>query len=109
MSKTGPRSRAIWFCDECSPEQEKGSEPCGACCGFRSILTIHDLNISQRAALTDLLLSTRRSGVSWVQSSIVDKRSLYALERRGLVVRNGYEARTKLTPVGLRLAEEASA
>ena len=106
MPKTGKRSTAVWYCEECTPEAMRESEPCGLCCGYRVTCTMQDLTEPQRDALGELHRLQRDSGRAWHSSWLVDKRALYALERRGLVVLQRYQAVAKLTPAGARLAGE---
>lgn len=105
---TGKRQRALWFCEECAPEQVKGSEECALCCGYRIVTTPEDLTPPQRTALVELL-ALQAEGKLWHPSWSVDKRALYALERRGLVVSQRYQTMSKLTPAGVRLAEAVEA
>lgn len=80
----------------------------------RTCRTAYDLRRSlskpltqgMRDALAFMAERERRAGRKWGPMHDVDKRSLYALERRGLAVRNGYQGVAKLTDEGFRLATE---
>lgn len=101
---------AVWYCDECSPDKSKYLEPCPSCCGFRNAIQADDAHLTQgmRIALVDLLAIRERTSVAWAELTDVPKTASAALERRGLVVINRYLARIKLSPAGIRLAEELS-
>jgi hypothetical protein len=64
-----------------------------------------DLTESMCNTLAALCEATTREGAArWcgIEGLAVHKSSIYALDRRGLVVWNGYRARVKVTPAGWR-------
>jgi hypothetical protein len=63
------------------------------------------LTTGMREALVIMAAREQETGRKWGPDFDVHKSSLYALERRGLAVRNGYQGVAKLTDEGLRVAE----
>lgn len=64
-----------------------------------------ELTTGMRDALAHMAGREQATGRKWGPDHDVHKSSLYALERRGLAVRNGRMGVAKLTDEGLRLAE----
>lgn len=68
-----------------------------------------ELSPGMQEALAIMAGREQATGRKWGPIQDVHKSSLYALERRGLAVRNGYQGVAKLTPEGIRVAEALAA
>lgn len=64
-----------------------------------------ELSPGMQEALAIMAGRQQGSRRKWGPIQDVHKSSLYALERRGLAVRNGYQGVAKLTADGMRVAE----
>jgi len=64
-----------------------------------------ELTTGMRDALAYMASREQATGRKWGPIHDVHKSSLYALERRGLAIRNGYQGVAKLTDEGVRAAK----